>query len=265
MPSDVHLDLLVPARDDRRLADTPDERELRRLFARERSRPHVRANMVTSVDGAATGGDGRSGTLGTPADRRVFAVLRALADVVLVGAGTVRAEGYRELPVPEHLRAARAAAGLPARIELAVVTRRGEVPPGLRDGPHPPYVVTGTAGAGPTRDAVGPERTLVVPGVDDPDAPDLRAAVATLAERGLRHVLAEGGPHLLGDLLAADVVDELCLTTGPLVVAGDAPRLAVGPAPLDPARRAHLRHLLHATDGTLLACWDLRAPVGSGA
>lgn len=264
MSPDPDLDLLVPAHDARRVAAVPGEPELVALHARDRTRRHVRANMVTSVDGAATGGDGRSGSLGTPADRRVFAVLRSLADVVLVGAGTVRAEGYRELPVADHLRAARAAAGLPGRIELAVVTRRGEVPPELLTGPHPPLVVTGAAGAATARAAVGRERAVVVPGADDPDSPDLRAAVADLAARGLPHVLAEGGPSLLGDLLAADLVDELCVTTSPSLVAGDGRRLASGAA-LDPPRNARLRHLLHAPDGTLLACWDLRAPVGSGA
>ncbi|MBF0689812.1 MAG: dihydrofolate reductase family protein [Cellulomonas sp.] len=264
MHPDVELDLLVPARDDRRLAAPPGDGDLLGLFARDRAHARVRANMVASIDGAATGTDGRSGSLGTPADRRVFAVLRALADVVLVGAGTVRAEGYRELPVAAHLCAAREAAGLSPRIELAVVTRHGDLPTDLRGGPHPPFVVTGARGAERARAAVGADRALVVPGARDPDSPDLRAAVHVLGAHGLRHVLAEGGPTLLADLLAADVVDELCLTTSPLLLAGDAPRVATGASALDPARPAWLRHLLHASDGTLLACWDLRAPVGSG-
>ncbi|UZN05073.1 dihydrofolate reductase family protein [Cellulomonas sp. S1-8] len=258
---DADLDLLVPG-PGRRLPERPGEADLVALLQRERTGPHVRANMVASIDGAATGGDGRSGSLGTAADRRVFAVLRALADVVLVGAGTVRAEGYRELPVAPHLRDARAAAGLDPRIELAVVTRRGDVPADLLTGARPPLVVTGAAGADRARDAVGPERLVVVPGTDDPDSPDLGAAVAALAARGLRHVLAEGGPHLLADLLAAGVVDELFLTTGPVLLAGDAPRPVTSAAGLAPPRAARLRHLLHASDDTLLACWDLRAPVG---
>lgn len=266
MSDHVDLDLLVPER--RPVPAAPSgagDPDLVALHARDRARGHVRANMVASVDGAATGGDGRSGTLGTPADARVFAVLRALADVVLVGAGTVRAEGYRELPVPGHLRDARRDADLAPVIELAVVTRRGDVPAWLLAGDHPPLVVTGAAGAGRARAAVGDDRAVVVPGADDPDSPDLRAAVADLAARGLRHVLAEGGPHLLADLLAVDLVDELCLTTSPRLVAGDAPRPVVGDGALAPPRDARLRHLLLAPDATLLACWDLRAPVGSGA
>jgi hypothetical protein len=112
VPDHVDLELLVPDRRAVPAVPSGGEPELIALHARDRTHGHVRANMVASVDGAATGGDGRSGTLGTPADARVFAVLRALADVVLVGAGTVRAEGYRELPVPEHLQDARHDAGL---------------------------------------------------------------------------------------------------------------------------------------------------------
>lgn len=250
------LDLLLPHRE--ALPVRPGEPGLVGLLARDRARVHVRANMVASVDGAATGPDGRSGSLGTAADRRVFGVLRALADVVLVGAGTVRVEGYHDLPVPPGLAPARAAAGLPPGIELAVVTRSGDVPGDLRaDGPAP-LVVTGATGARRARERVGADRVVVVPGADDPDSPDLRAAVAALGALGLPHVLTEGGPRLLADLLAADVVDELHLTTAPVLAAGDAPRPTVGPAVVPP-RRARVRHLLHAADGTVLTCWDLRA------
>ena len=257
--ADVTLDLLVPA-PARRLPVRPGEDDLVALHSRPRGVRHVRATMVASVDGAATGGDGRSGPLGTPADHRVFAVLRALADVVLVGAGTVRAEGYRELPVAPGLVRARSAAGLAERIELAVVTRRGAVPADLLA--DPPLVVTGAAGAQRASRDVGRDRVLVVPGADDPAAPDLRAAVDALAARGLRHVLAEGGPSLLADLLAADLVDELCLTTSPLLLGGGAPRVTAGDA-LPAPRPARVRHLLASGDGTLLTCWDLRPHVRS--
>ena len=159
------------------------------------------------------------------------------------------------------LAPARAAAGLAARIELAVVTRHGAVPADLLA--DPPLVVTGTAGARRAADDVGPERVLVVPGAADPATPDLRAALDALADRGLRHVLAEGGPSLLADLLAADLVDELCLTTSPLLVGGGAPRVTAGGAHLPAPRPARVRHLLAAPDGTLLTCWDLRPAVRS--
>ncbi|ADG74630.1 bifunctional deaminase-reductase domain protein [Cellulomonas flavigena DSM 20109] len=262
MPTAPHLDLLVPAT--RALPEDPHEPDLLALQARDRDVPLVRANMVASIDGAATGPDGRSGSLGTAADRRVFAVLRALADVVLVGAGTVRAEGYRELPVAAGLRAARAAAGFDARIELAVVTRSGDVPGDLAPDGVRPLVVTGRAGAARARATVGTDRVLEVPQDDDPDSPDLRVAVDALVTRGLPHVLAEGGPRLLADLLAADVVDELHLTTSALLLAGDARRPATG-VPLAAPRGARLRHLLRATDDTLLTCWEVRSAIGSGS
>lgn len=259
MPADV-LDLLVP--EPRALPADPREPGLVALQSRDRAVPLVRTNMVASVDGAATGPDGRSGSLGTAADRRVFGVLRALADVVLVGAGTVRAEGYRDLPVADGLRVARDAAGLAPRIELAVVTRRGELPDGLAPDGVPPLVVTGRSGAVRARAVVGADRVVEVPHADDPDSPDLRAAVDVLVARGLPHVLAEGGPRLLADLLAADVVDELHLTTSPMLLAGDAPRPATG-TPLAPPRGARLRHLLRAPDDTLLTCWEVRSAIGS--
>ena len=265
MPTDAPpLDLLLPGVP-RTFHPLPGEPDLVALLAPGHPARHVTATMVASVDGAARGPDGRSGSLGTPADRRVFAVLRALADVVLVGAGTVRAEGYRELPVADHLRAARAAAGRVPALVLAVVTRRGQVPQDVLHGPQEVLVVTGAAGAERARAQVPADRVVALPRADDPDSPDLAAALDVLAMRGLVHVLAEGGPRLLADLLAADLVDELCLTTSPLLLAGPAPRTAAGAGPLDPPRSARLRHLLRAPDDTLLTCWDLRPPVGSGA
>ena len=264
MPTDAPpLDLLLPGAP-RTLPPLPGEPDLVDLLARGRPARHVRANMVASVDGATAGHDGRSGTLGTPADRRVFAVLRALADVVLVGAGTVRAEGYRDLPVASHLREARAAAGHRPVLALAVVTRTGQVPLDVLTGPQDVVVVTGAAGAARAHADAGADRVVEVPRADDPDSPDLLAALEALDARGLPQVLAEGGPRLLADLLAADAVDELCLTTSAVLLAGGAARVATGVHPLDPPRRAHLHHLLRAPDDTLLTCWDLRAPVGSG-
>ncbi|MCM0640456.1 dihydrofolate reductase family protein [Cellulomonas wangsupingiae] len=265
MPTDAPpLDLLLPGVP-RTFRPLPGEPDLVALLGRGRPARHVTATMVASVDGAACGPDGRSGSLGTPADRRVFAVLRALADVVLVGAGTVRAEGYRELPVVDHLRGARAAAGRAPALVLAIVTRRGHVPREVLHGALDVVVVTGAAGAERARAQLPADRVVAVPRDDDPGSPDLAAALDVLAARGLGHVLAEGGPRLLANLLAADLVDELCLTTSPLLLAGAAPRAAAGAGPLDPPRPARLRHLLRAPDDTLLTCWDLRPPVGSGA
>lgn len=257
-------DVLLPRDRAGTLPPRDGEPELLTLFADAEATggPHVRANMVATLDGAGVGPDGRSASISSPADRRMFRVLRALADVVLVGAGTVRAEGYRELPVAGHLRDARAALGRPPQIALAVVTRRGAVPADVRPGGTPPYVVTGPDGRDAAARAVGTERVLEVP------APggvlDLPAALRALADRGLRQVLTEGGPALLGDLLAAGLVDELCLTTTPLLAGPAAPGVLAGGSRFAPPGGARLRHLLHA-DGTLLARWDLRASSGPGS
>lgn len=256
------LDQLIPAGRTAALAPAPDEPDLVALLRRPRARL-VRANMVASVDGAAHGPDDRSGSLGSPADARVFAVLRALADVVLVGAGTVRAEGYRELPVAAGLRDVRRGLGLAPGIVLAVVTRSGRVPGEVLTGPADVLVVTGDGGVREATATAGADRVLHVPSGEH-DGPDLGGAVDALVARGLPHVLAEGGPRLLGDLLGAGLVDELCLTTSPVVVGGSAPRVVADGPWLAPGPGARLAHLLHAADGTLLACWDLGGHPSAG-
>ena len=251
------LDVLIPVDSPvRRLAPRSDEAELLALFADvPTSGVHVRANMVSTVDGAATGASRVSGSINGPADFRVFRVLRALADVVLVGAGTVRAERYTPLEVPAELRAARAALGRADALELAVVTASGELPDSLLDTDRPPLVLT-TASA-PSLDALrsrlGEDRVVVADG-GVPGAVDPRAVVAALGERGLVHVLAEGGPTLLAQLVDADLVDELCLTWSPQLLGGPAARIRHLPTWFAPPRALTLAHLLHA-DGVLLGRW----------
>jgi riboflavin biosynthesis pyrimidine reductase len=252
------LDVLLPLdRGGVTLAPEPGEPVLHDLYAHPDPRPGrssaVRANMIATLDGAAQGPDGRSRSINGPADWRVFRVMRAVADVVLVGAGTARAEGYTPLAVPADLREARAARGQDPDLQLAVVTVSGELPPGLRGTDRPPYVVTSRAC--PVLDVlraeVGPDRVVVAGGA----TVDLPAALAALAQRGLTRVLAEGGPRLLTDLAQAGLVDELCLTSSPLVVAGPGLRAMQSPDWLTPvpARAAHLLH----HDGMLLGRWLL--------
>ncbi|WP_426592164.1 dihydrofolate reductase family protein [Cellulomonas sp. McL0617] len=243
------LDVLLPI-GRARLEPLPGEPELIALFG---AGPVVRANMVSTVDGSATGANGVSGSINNAADFRVFRVLRALAEVVLVGAGTVRAEGYTALDVPSDLRDARSALGLPADLELAVVSTSGDLPDALLDGARPPLVVTvaDNPALGGLRDRIGPDRVLVT---GDAHRVDPRAAVAALAERGLRRVLAEGGPSLLARLVDADVLDEVCLTWTPQLVGGPAGRILNQASWLSPARSVEPLHLLHA-DGVLLGRW----------
>jgi riboflavin biosynthesis pyrimidine reductase len=203
--------------------------------------PCLRVNFVTSLDGAIAV-DGRSGGLGSAADKAVFAHLRATCDVILVGAGTAWAERYG-----------------PARAPVAVVSSRLSLSPEDRlfarvPGRARPLVLTCAAAPHDRRAALAPHADLIDCGHD---AVDAALAVAALRDRGFRRLLCEGGPHLFASLLAADVVDELCLTLAPLLVPGDASRMTSGP-PLPAPQRATLVCALEE-DGTLLLRYSLRA------
>ena len=230
-----------------------DDAELLDLYAHPPGR--VRANFVETLDGAATGDDGRSGSINNEPDLRVLETLRALADVVLVGAGTTRTEGYTDLEVPARLTSARAALGLAPQLELAVVTRSGLLSRRLLDAGRPPLVVTHHRchRLVDLRRELGADRVLVHGEAEV----DLPGALAALAARGLRRVLTEGGPHLFASLLADDLVDELCLTTSPRLVGGHPPRIVTSHAWFDPPRPARLEHVL-VEDSTVLARWSLR-------
>ncbi|WP_158548076.1 pyrimidine reductase family protein [Desertihabitans brevis] len=214
---------------------------------------HLRTLMVASADGAATIA-GRVDTLTSPADQRLLLTARAVADVVLVGAGTVRAEGYGPLVVEADISARRGARGQTPHPGLAVVTATGDL-----DLEHPlfteavtrPLVVT-TEGC-PRRDRIEQVADVVTAGAQ---TLDVRAAVAALRARGLRRIGCEGGARLNQALLAADLVDELVLTTAPLLVGGEAPRIVHG-AVLDPPRPLRLVGVLRSGDH-LFTRWSLR-------
>jgi riboflavin biosynthesis pyrimidine reductase len=214
-------------------------------------RPWLLVNMVSSLDGAIAI-DGRSGGLGGPADKAVFSALRAVADVILVGAGTARAEGYGPPRPTDSTRAARVARGQAAVPRLALVTRSLELDltaPLFTEAAERPYVIT-TRNADPERlAAVGGVAELIVTG---DAAVDLRAALTALADAGAGVVTAEGGPRLNGDLLADDLVDEWNLTLSPLLVGGAAARAVAGAPPA--AHRFRLDRLLEG-DGLLLGRW----------
>jgi riboflavin biosynthesis pyrimidine reductase len=263
VPDSPAFDVLLPIeRAGSRLEPTPDEVELLGLYNdRLPVHPprgvHVRANMIATLDGAGTGSDHVTGSINGAADWRVFRVLRALADDVLNGAGTARDERYGALEVPHGLEAVRERIGRAERIELAIVSASGAVPPELLDAERPPIVVTTAASPAldSLRDRIGPERVVVASGAT-PDQVDLGVALRTLGARGLEHVLAEGGPRLLAQLVEADLVDELCLTWSPRLVGGPAPRILNDESWLEPAREARPVHLLHA-DGVLLGRWQV--------
>jgi riboflavin biosynthesis pyrimidine reductase len=203
------------------------------------ARGWVRANMVATLDGAAGDATGSSAGISAPADQTLLGVLRALADVLVVGAGTARAEGYRPLAARAAFAERRGDAGQRPAAQVAVVTRSGELDalPDLVAPDAGTLVVTcASAPLGRMRERVGADN-VVVAGDDDVDP---ARAVAELAERGLRRVLLEGGPTLLGRVAAAGCLDELCLTWSPLLVAGGAARIAHGPPASLRLRAAHL-------------------------
>lgn len=211
----------------------------------------VRANMVASVDGSAVRA-GRSGGLSSEADTTVFALLRALADVVLVGAGTARIEGYRALRPKEAYAEARRDRGQRPAPVLAVVSSRLDLDPKselFHGGADRTVVITHEASNARTRDRLAEVADVVLAGADQVD---LGRAVDQLAERGLTRVLCEGGPSLLADLVAAERLDELCLTISPQLVGGPGRRILS--TPLELYRQLRLAHLLE-DNGVLLGRW----------
>jgi riboflavin biosynthesis pyrimidine reductase len=188
----------------------------------------LRGNMVATVDGAAVGPDGVTRAISSDEDRELLALLRALSDVILVGASTAMAEGYgpeRVNPEYAHLRAAAGQAPIPA---IAVVSNRLDLDldsPLFAEAAAPTILLTvadapsdqlrAARSKGSRLDVVIVGRTVVDPAM----------AVAALVERGHRRLLCEGGPRWLSALVEADLLDELCLTVSPRLLGGDAFRI----------------------------------------
>jgi len=185
-------------------------------------RPFVALNMVVSADGRAAV-DGRTSPLSSKSDRAMFHGLRERVDCVMVGAGTVRAEGYGRMIKDADARARREALGLDPDPLTAVVSRSGDVP--LED------AVVGH------------------------DPAELLRALA--AERGVRSVLCEGGPMLTRDLLAQGLIDEVFLTISAQLVGGEDPLTMVRGAPLEAPIELELVWILEG-EGDLLLRWRLR-------
>jgi riboflavin-specific deaminase-like protein len=189
---------------------------------------YVRANMASSFDGA-TAVDGKAEGVSSENDRALFRVLRSLADVVLVGAETVRAEGYG--PVRAHGDA------VPAPLAVVSGSLKGLDPRArlFTEAARRTILVT-TATADTTR--FTDVADVLIAGEERVGWPQ---ALAGLADRGLTRVLTEGGPSILGQLASGDHLDEVCLTLSPVLVGGTAKRITEGP-PLGSPRSYDLAH-----------------------
>jgi len=203
----------------------------------------VRGNMIASIDGAATAA-GKAGGLAGPGDRNLFMLMRYAADVILVGAETVRVENYSGAQVPLSHRDARQRRGQAEVPPIAVVTRSGNLDPEARFFTRTdvaPLILTSADAVDDTRRRLGGVAEVLNVSGPRSDEADAATILAVLAERGLLRVLSEGGPLVLNMLIAAGLLDELCLTVAPILVGGGAGRIAAGPAEsLIRMRRAHV-------------------------
>ena len=229
----------------------PDEFGELYAYPADLDRCRVRANMIASLDGAATLDD-RSGGLAGPGDRALFSAMREAADVILVGAGTVRAENYSGAQLSVTTRQQRQARGQREVPPIAVVTASGDIDPASRLLTHtetPPLIYTTRDSFAATRDRLHGAADVVDASSADSSTLDIAAVLADLARRRLLRVLCEGGPSLLDKMVADDALDELGLTIAPMLVGGRAPRILSGQAPVRDEMR--VRHIVTDSDGYL--------------
>ncbi|WP_421840553.1 pyrimidine reductase family protein [Mycobacterium sp.] len=244
--TEAHLTLLGPQR-------VLDDRELTEFYRYppDLNRAWLRANFIASLDGGATA-ENTSGAMAGPGDRAVFNLLRELADVIVVGAGTVRVEGYSGAHIAVAQRQQRQARGQSEVPQLAVVTKSGRLDRNMAVFTRtevPPLVITCAAAVRQAKDQLADLAEVVACSGDDPGEIDQAALLARLAGRGMRRILTEGGPMLLGAFLERSLLDELCLTIAPMIVGGAARRIATGSGQL--LTRMRCAHVLTDEAGYL--------------
>jgi riboflavin biosynthesis pyrimidine reductase len=237
-------------------SETLTDDGLRDLFAYPDGlgQPLLRANFIASIDGAVTL-DGSGRKLGTPTDRRVFTRLREVADVILVGASTATANNYVHIQMSSDAQAWRRSHGMAAALPVAVVSSRGVISPALlNDSTVPPIVLVSAMAGRAARRALGRSGAHVTEVAEDRIS---SAAIRNvLGALGLNRVLVEGGPTLFSQLLSDNQIDEVCLTTSPMVVAGPARRIAA----TDNHVEIHMQRktILLGGDGTVIVRWARR-------
>jgi riboflavin biosynthesis pyrimidine reductase len=203
----------------------------------------VRGNMIASLDGGATD-EGKAGGLAGPGDRAVFALMRQLADVIVVGAGTVRIENYSGAQFSPTQRQARQRRGQAEVPPIAVITNSGVFDHDAKLFTRTevrPLILTSSEAVADANGRLGSVAEIVDASGTDPRRVDAATVLRVLADRKLFRVLTEGGPQFLGFLIEQDLLDELCLTIAPLLVGGAAPRIASGVGQIHTRlRRSHL-------------------------
>lgn len=217
---------------------------------RRSTKPWVSFNFIASIDGAASV-DGQSGQLGNAWDQRVFTLLRQTADVILVGAQTIRSEGYGGELLSKSAQAWRSANWLSEHPPLAIVSGSLNLKNDLEvftQAPVRPLILTLASAPQERREALAEVADVVNVGED---SLDVERVISELAARGYKNICSEGGPTLLGSFAAANRVDELNLTVSPLLVGGAAGRIAKGgpeapEATSDVARSMELTRILKA-------------------
>lgn len=209
--------------------------------------PRVSFNLVSSLDGAATF-NGRSGELGNAADRRIMKLLRRAADIILIGAGTARAEGYSGDLIDPEDSLWRQGHGKSSRPALAMVSGSLSVDPGMpffTAAAERPLVIT-TAQADPARKRKLEKVADVL--VCGQRSLDVEILIHKFVLRGFSRIHSEGGPHLFGTFQQASRVDELCLSVSPVLVGGPGMRIAVSSSQSPGPGHMHLDHVLRAGD-----------------
>ncbi len=225
-------------------------------------RPWVYTNMIASADGG-TAVDGQSGQLGGPGDKALFTALRAVADVIIVGASTVREERYRPpSPSPEVVKE-RIGRGQAARPRIVVVTRSLSLDldlPLFGDPGNRPYVLTVGSAPPDALERLKDVADIIIAGDDDVD---MELGLEQLSRQaGAATALSEGGPSINGQLIAADLIDEWNLSLSPTLLGADSHRAAIGPVDGGPPRGMRLDRVW-ADDDYLFCRWVRAAEDGT--